>query len=324
MNRNHRLVHRLNTYIKNLELPENSHWLLALSGGADSVALFHLCVILKGVLGFEISVAHVHHGDSDSKEQRAFRDQALQFCKNLAGSHGVDFYTNSHPPDRLLCSEADFREFRWKWLNLWHKQLCEKQPNSLVAVAHNKEDALETRLIQLIRGAGEQGLMGLRVYSDGKIRPLLQVCRSEILSFLKENGVHWLEDPSNTSTEPLRNWMRHKWLRDLESQRPGATESLARSLETLTQSISDTQSQLPLSQLFKGQALRRDVFLQLSRRQKCRVLALFLSRLEVDGFTSGHIEEILKRLDTHKKELTFCLLSVQWTISADMIQASRV
>lgn len=324
MNRNHRLVHQLNAYLKSLDVPEGSHWILAVSGGADSVALFHLCFALKNLLGFEFSVAHVHHGPSEPLEQQQFRDRARQFCEELANSHGVTFYTNSQCPSVPLCSEADLRSFRWEWLRKWQSQLKKERPDVFIAVAHNREDALETRLIQLIRGAGERGLTGLRALGDGKVRPLLEVRRREILEFLKENKFSWVEDPSNASTEPLRNWIRHQWLPDLEAQRPGSTESLSRSLEILSQAIPDTQSQLPLKSLFTGQALRRDVFLQLTRAQKRQALAWFLSQQGVDGFTLGHVEEILKRLDTQRKELKFSMLSVQWIVSSDTIQASRV
>lgn len=325
MNRNHPLVHRLNAYLNTMGLPQKSHWLLAVSGGADSVALFHLCRVLSRIHGFEFSVAHVHHGDSPDPDQKQYRDQAREFCKNLSLEYEIPFFTNETFPDTSLKSEAGFREFRWSFLKSCSQRLkSEWKVPVIVAVAHNREDALETRLIHLIRGSGEQGLRGLQGFGDGKVRPLLETRRQEVREFLESQGLSWEEDPSNSRLEPLRNWIRQQWLPALDAHRPGSTESLARSLENLARAVSDTHSQLPSKELFNGQALRRDVFLQLSRQQKRQAVALFLSQQGVEGFTSGHVEEFLKRLDTDRKDLSFKMLSVQWKISSDTIQASRV
>lgn len=289
------------------------------------MAMFHLCRVLSRIHGFDISVAHVHHGDSTDPEQRGYRDQAREFCKNLCLEYEVPFFTNENSPEGPLKSEAEFREFRWSFLQTCRQKLeSEFGAPVVVAVAHNREDALETRLIHLIRGSGEQGLKGLQGFEKGKVRPLLEIRRQEILEFLQSQGLGWVEDPSNSSLEPLRNWIRQQWLPALDAQRPGSTESLARSLENLSRAVSDTRSQLVSADLFTGQALRRDVFLQLSRQQKRQAVALFLSQQGVEGFTSGHVEEFLKRLDTDRKDLSFKMLSVEWKISSDTIQASRV
>jgi tRNA(Ile)-lysidine synthase len=323
--RNHALVHRVLENLKNWDIRESDCLCIALSGGADSVALLHLLKECQPLLCYQLRAFHVHHGAADSPKQAEFRFEAQNFCKDLSAQLEVPFLTNHEWDEALRHSEDDLRQWRWTWLRQWAQHVQKDFGRRVrLALAHHQDDLLETRLIHLIRGAGEQGLGSLKAFDAEKIRPLFNFTKQEVLQFLIEQNLKWIEDPSNLQPVALRNFIRNEWLLSLESARPGSSLSLARSLEILVEQLSDTSSQLPFDSLFVDRDLSRVALLQLSRNEQKRVVAIFFSRLNLRHYGHSHVEEFLKRLDTPRKELTFEMLAVTWIVSPEWIRASRV
>lgn len=197
--------------------------LVGLSGGADSVAL--LLMLLETPR--EISAVHVHHGlrgpEADADE--AFV-QAL--CKRL----GVPLYCyRAIPPEHP--SEAWAREARYGFF----RQAQQKTGVDALALAHHMDDQAETVLIHLLRGAGLQGLSGMRrdsVYNGLRIvRPLLSVSRHELQAYLTERHQPWREDGSNAERTYLRNVLRLDALPLLEQASPGAARRMAQAAQLL-------------------------------------------------------------------------------------------
>jgi tRNA(Ile)-lysidine synthase len=193
-------------------------------------------------------------------------------------------------------------------------------------LGHHQEDLLETRLLRLIRGTGPQGLQAMKVVKEGVIRPFLTTSEKEIAR--ASEGLVWVEDPSNTKADYLRNWVRQKWLSALEEKSPGAKKALARSLELLLESheIKDIGGGLAPGQVSKRMTRRgilKAEFLGLSEEEKRRLLARYLLQLKVRHFTQNHLREILKHLDNSQNVHKFTLAKLDWTLTKDRIFAAR-
>lgn len=301
------LEHRVLKALRGQDLPRR--WLLAVSGGLDSMVLAEILWRWRRYLKAEIKIAHVHHGSDANLE---FRNQAQRLVRKWAAAHKVHFITNP-PRARKLKSEAELRGFRLHELERWRRKL----KMDLVVFAHHRDDLLETRLLRLIRGTGMQGLSAMRLHSACKLRPLLGITRAELEQYARARDLEWVEDPSNSASDAFRNWLRREWLPHLETRQKGALKSLARSLENL--SPDDSESRLGA---YVG--LRRKDISQVSSTRQQTVVAEYLRALGLRGYGRGHIEEILKRLKTRRGEFSFEMLGFCFRVTPDLVWASRV
>jgi tRNA(Ile)-lysidine synthase len=286
--------------------------LLAVSGGVDSMVMCEILYKWRQGLRLELSVAHVHHGRAKNPKQAAYRKRAQNFVQAWATERELPFFTNT-PSLQLLHSEAEFRALREAYLSEW-KSECQADA---IAFAHHRDDLLETRLIRLIRGSGTQGLRSMCLYRHGKLRPLLHVGASDIREYARIKKRKWIEDPSNAQTEMLRNWLRRDWLPLLETKRPGAVRSLARSLETVSPAMREFD-------LASHVGLRRDSLTSAPMETRKEILARYLKGLGLKGYAHAHVDEILKRLATQRNDFEFEMLGLNFRVSSDFLWASRV
>ena len=199
------------------DLPGN-RVVVALSGGPDSVALLHL--LRDPSLGLELEAAHVHHA---TRGIEADRDAA--FCECLCDRLGIPFHllriqTESNPHDGR---EGAWRRHRYRVL----LDLARDRSAAAVATAHHRDDVAEGVVLQLLRGAGPRALAGIRETTDHNvIRPLLDWRRAEILDWLNEHGIGWIEDSSNQDLGHLRNRVRHTILAELRAVSPRIDDHL--------------------------------------------------------------------------------------------------
>ncbi len=303
--------------------------LVGLSGGADSVALLRLLTRVQSGLRLQLVAAHVHHGEVESpggpiseagRVQREFRDRAASFCLDLCQRWGVEFVSNSEfgnrigaGPAQILTSEQELREYRHTWLRQW----CAERDCQFIALAHHHDDLLETRLIRLIRGVGSDGLATMRVVRGQLFRPLLGESRADLEAYLKTQDVSWLEDPSNQQWGPLRNWLRHRWLPELEKKRPGSTACMAASLERIAQALAAIDEDS--DQGWGKNGIERARWLALGQTPRRQLLARYLRSLGVRNFTQGQLDEVLKRLESPRRELTFRVAGVDWRVDTAQI-----
>lgn len=310
--------------LKSLRAVPERDWLVAVSGGRDSVALLETLARLRARLGLRLEVAHVHHGPGADRMTREFRGRAAALARAHAERLGLAFHLVERPPGRGGESEAALREFR-------HGALAEIRARgklSWIVLAHHHEDLLETRLLRLVRGTGPEGLRAMKIRGGGrKLRPWLGTRKHRIAAYASERKLEWAEDPSNLDTKYFRNWLRVEWLPKLEAVRPGSTESLARSLALLSESISGANAAGKWSGLgaacLVGDGIDRLAFSSLPERERRFVLALYARRIDVRDMGRGRVQEILKRLDTDQKSLSFRVGGLQWLVNAEQIRAVR-
>ena len=175
--------------------------LLATSGGLDSMVMLHLFQQLP----FEIAVAHCNF---QLRGLESFDDEKflVDYCKsNAIKCYTTQFDTKNFAVDYKLSTQVAARELRYNWFY----ELVANEKYDYILTAHHADDALETTLINMIRGTGLDGLTGIPAQNELVIRPLLPFSRDEILEYAQENKIMWREDSSNASDYYLRNKIRY-------------------------------------------------------------------------------------------------------------------
>jgi tRNA(Ile)-lysidine synthase len=200
-------------------------WVVAVSGGSDSVGLLRVLHAMGPELGLRLSVAHLNHG-----ARGAAAENDARFVARLAESLGLPSDLGQWQPTRPSHFEADARRARYAWL----AKLAETRGASVVAVGHTRDDQAETILHRILRGTGPRGLAGMpsrRRLSDSVVlvRPLLRVSRSEIQTYLASINQDFHNDATNADLARTRARIRHDLLPKLASEyNPRIVEALIR------------------------------------------------------------------------------------------------
>jgi tRNA(Ile)-lysidine synthase len=296
---------------------ENKKLLLGISGGVDSVVLFHhLSQFSKKFPKMKLYVAYVHHGLTDDEKQSKYRDRAFSFVKRLSEENQIPFFTNE-PKGSKSSAEEHFRDLR----DDFFKKVMSENDFDVLVKAHNRDDLLETRLIRLVRGVGEQGFAAMSEVDGNIFRPLLTWTREEIENYASKYEIDHVKDPSNKDEKYLRNWIRNSWLKDLEKYRPGARSSLMRSLETISQNLQSSEKNLlcDISDTIDKKGILRHKLITLNKLDQRRVFASYLNKMQVKNYSHSQIDEIIKRLDSSKKALTFHVMGCDWSVDTEHI-----
>ena len=222
------MLQRVKKFIeRNRLLDAKALHLVALSGGADSVAL----LLILQQLGYRIEAAHCNfklRGEESDRDELFVKE----LCQRLGIElHLTHFDTTTYAQLHKVSIEMAARELRYRYFN----QLCQDIEAADVCVAHHRDDAVETLLMNLLRGAGIHGLTGIRPMNDQVRRPLLCVSRMEILHFLDSIGQTYVTDSSNLKADVLRNKLRLQVLPLLEEIYPGAATNIGKSAHYLSE-----------------------------------------------------------------------------------------
>lgn len=212
----------------------NDKVLLAVSGGIDSVVMLDLF----DKMGIEYAIAHCNFklraDESDGDEE---------FVRQLAHSYNVEIFVGlcnaaEHSKKEGLSIQESARELRYAWFD----KVCSHNGFSVVAIAHNHDDKIETFFINLFRGAGIKGLKGIPVKRKNIIRPLMFATRDKIIGYADEHNLEFREDSSNSSDHYLRNKIRHHLIPKIEGISPGFAMSAQKSIDNLGDSYLMLQS----------------------------------------------------------------------------------
>lgn len=204
--------------------------LLAVSGGLDSMVLGDL---LRRT-GYDFAIAHCNF---NLRGEESDADQL--FVEAYARQNNIPFFTTrfdtgAFAADNKVSVQVAARRLRYAWFD----ELSVLHGFDFILTAHHADDNFETFLINLSRGTGLDGLVGIPQRHGKIIRPLLVFPRSEIENYAAENGIRWREDSSNSSDKYLRNQLRHGVIPVLKNTNPNFLESFAETLSHLQQSQS--------------------------------------------------------------------------------------
>jgi tRNA(Ile)-lysidine synthetase-like protein len=215
-------------------LPElvGTHLVVAVSGGADSVALTHL--LAASGLAERLTLVHVHHG-----VRGAAADADAAFVVRLGERLGL--MTDIRRVDGRNPG-AEGREASWRHLRYAALEEARRHHGARwIATAHHRDDVAEGVLMQLVRGGGLRAMAGIRRRHGRVLRPLLPFARHDLVSFLEHAGLPWCEDATNADPVHPRNRVRRDLLPSLEAAEPAVrrhlihlAEDLARDDEALT------------------------------------------------------------------------------------------
>lgn len=197
----------------------NHKVLVALSGGADSVALLRLLC----AQGSDVEALHCnfHLRGEESDRDEAF---VTQLCKKLdVPLHIQHFKTHEYARERGISIEMAARELRYQWFEEMRQQL----DADYIAVAHHQDDQAETLLLNLIRGTGLRGLAAMSPCNGHIIRPLLDMSKKEILQYLADIHQDYVTDSTNLERDALRNRLRLDIIPLLRDINPQATQHIA-------------------------------------------------------------------------------------------------
>lgn len=209
----HYIEEKVYKYINNnIHLKRGSDVILGVSGGSDSVALLLIFLALKSFLNINITLFHVEHG---IRGKESIRD--AEFTKDLAKKYNIDYEivhvdALAYKKEHGMSEEEAARNLRYNAFKEKGKKLLYDNKKVYIAVAHHKEDNVETVLLQLIRGTGLRGISGMKAKRDNIIRPLLCLSKDEILNYLRDKGQDYKEDSTNKDDRFNRNKIRHKIL----------------------------------------------------------------------------------------------------------------
>ena len=217
-----------------IEFPENQTYLLAVSGGADSMVL---AFIFK-VLGFNFQVAHVNYklrGEDSDADQKVLED----FCfENEIKFHLYEVSERDKKPENSIQLWA--RELRYAFF----KQIKESENLEFLVTAHHLNDQLETFIINLSKASGIKGLSGIPANEHKILRPFLHFSKDEIYDFAKKNAVKFREDLSNKKSDYLRNKIRNEIAPKLLETNDHFLENFKKSLSYLNQTKDFVQQQI--------------------------------------------------------------------------------
>jgi len=219
-------------------------FLLACSGGVDSVVLTHLLKELE--LQFELAHCNFRLRGAES-------DRDAEFVSDLAKNldlkiHITSFETSEYIKKHKVSVQVAARQLRYDWF----RGCLEKRNLSFVVTAHHADDVLETFLINLTRGTGLEGLTGIPARTSWILRPLLEFSGRDIRSYAKKAGLTWREDSSNREEKYLRNRLRQKVIPELKKTDPRFTANFEKTLRFLKGSRALVQNHI--------KALRESLF----------------------------------------------------------------
>lgn len=271
---------RVRDFIRRNKLLNTSDlYLVALSGGADSVAL----LLLLREEGYRLEAVHCNfhlRGDESDRDE--------QFCVALCERekvplHRVHFDTQTFADVHKISIEMAARELRYQYF----EQLRKDIGAAGVCVAHHRDDSVETVVMNLIRGTGLRGLTGIQPRNGTILRPLLCVSRQEIEAFLRERGQEFVTDSSNLQADVVRNKVRLQVLPLLKTLNPAVVENVQRTAEHLA------EAQRMLDGVMKDYEHARSLDVDELRKHGSSEYVLF-EWLRNYGFNGSQAEQMLE------------------------------
>ncbi len=288
---------------------EPGKYVVAVSGGVDSVSLLH---VLRNLPDSKLMVAHFDHGmRDDSVADRAF-------VQRLALEHGLPFtYANG----RLgpAASEATARQARYDFL----EKVRREYDAQAIVTAHHQDDALETAIINLLRGTGRKGLSALDDHPQLR-RPLLAVPKRDVMAYAQANGLQWREDSTNDDQAYLRNYVRHRILPRFDEQSKNELLGLIQQSRSNNEELDEFLA-AQLRGQSGGEDLNRQWFIQLPHSVALEIMAAWLREQGIRNFDSKTLERLVVAAKVAPKGHAFDVLQgVTMKVENDSLALGRL
>lgn len=275
------MLNKLRRFIKRYDMIRPGDTVIAaVSGGADSVALLFAMYLLKDSLGIALEAAHFNHGLRGEES-----DRDVEFVRSLCGRYDIPFHLGSgsvRAGEKGL--EAAARDARYAYFATL---------SGKIATAHTADDNAETVLMHLVRGTGLKGLGGIAPVRGNLIRPMLGIQRQEVLEFLEEYHLSFVEDSSNRTDAFLRNRLRHHVMPLLRKENP----RLAENLSAMALSLREDETALETLTVTEPDA---EVLRGVPAAVRSRSIAAFLKRNGVKEPEAEHIALTEKLIFSNK------------------------
>lgn len=268
-------------------IPQNSTVIVGLSGGMDSMVLLDILTLL----GYNCIAAHCNfhlRNDESDRDEKFVKN----WCKTIDTQYtSINFDTKQYAADRKISIEMAARELRY----CWFEAIRNEYQANYIAVAHHKDDSVETLLLNLIRGTGIKGLTGISPKNGHIVRPLLCLSRNEIESYISERDIPYVTDSTNHEDIYLRNSLRLNVIPLLETLNPSVRETIFRTSRNLTEAekIYSESIQKSISKVFNDNKIYID---ELKRTASQR--SVLFELLTPYSFTPSTIEDIYESIDS--------------------------
>lgn len=269
------MLNKLSGFIREYHLiSPRDHIVCALSGGADSTALLFALYLLREKFEFQLSAAHFNH---NLRGEESDRDE--QFVRTLCDRYDIPLFVGTGEVKAGKKGlEAAAREARYAFFATL---------SGKIATAHTANDNAETVLLHLVRGTGLKGLGGIAPINGNIIRPMLNVTRAEVLEFLQEYCLSFVEDSSNGTDAFLRNRLRHGVMPLLERENPKIAENLSAMALNLRQDEAFLQQEAK-----ENATLEVDALAQMEKPVRSRIMEAFLKENGVHEPENRHISAV--------------------------------
>lgn len=316
-----------NTAFQNGLWKKGSKIILGVSGGPDSVCLLDVMAKIAPKYGLELIIAHINYGlrgKDSARDEEFVRKLVEKYKLHIAVFPKTRFSEILKPSFRKNPSENELRNIRYEFF----EKIRQENKFDLIAVAHNADDQVETFLMRIIRGAGLQGLAGMKYKNNFIIRPLLGISRKEILEYLDRTNLTYRTDKTNKQNLFLRNKIRNKLIPFLEKNfNPSIKKTILNSVAGIAEDYALIQKLADKTYRTNGtDNLSTKKLLTLHPSLQRMVLRNFLMEKKTDlkDIESSHIEEILKALRSKKSKNQVVLFKgLKLTRKGDKIIISR-
>ena len=268
-----------------IKLEADKTYVVAVSGGVDSVVL--LDMLVKARRG-RLVVAHFDHGmRSESAEEASF-------VAGLARDHGLKFVAGQ---GHLAAgaSEAEARRLRYDFL----EEAREQNAGAALVLGHHQDDFLETAIINFHRGSHRRGLVSLKS-TAGRLRPLLDLSKQEIVAYARRQGLQWREDSSNADASYLRNYVRLKIMPRLDAGRRRRLLANCAALAEANDRLDAFLDEYLRRRSYRrqGRVFSRGWFNRLGETEAREVVASWLIQYRVSDYSRKQIDYIVVKLKT--------------------------
>ncbi len=265
--------------------------LLALSGGCDSVALFHLLIKYN----YHFSAVHCNfklRGKDSDKDEQFVTDLCKRYDIQL---FKTSFNTTEYAEQNKLSLEEAARNLRYDWF----EEVRYRNNFAFILTAHHLNDKIETFFINLIKGTGIKGLRSILPKNDKVVRPLLFAERKEIKKFCQNNNIQYRTDKSNNDTNFLRNKLRHQVVPVFSEINPKFSESMNKNFQILSE-LENIYQEYIQENINNIVSYRNNLYyIDLEKLlQSSAPISLMFEIIRSFGFNSARNELIFKSLNT--------------------------